>query len=35
MRDLKDKLSSSHGINSTMKDLEYEDAGYWGDLISR
>lgn len=35
IRDLKDKLGSSHGINSTMKDLEYGDAGYWGDLISR
>ena len=35
MRDLKDKLGSSRGINSTMKDLEYGDAGNWGDLISR
>lgn len=35
MRDLKDKLGSSFGINSTMKDLEYGDAGNLGDLISQ
>ena len=35
MRDLKDKLGSSRGINSTMKDVEDGDASYWGDLISR